>query len=189
MTSFNAYSNAASIPEVKELANDLKELKGVSGLDEFVKGLSDSRTQLKGLSSDAKALNIIISNLGQSFNILNGNAAQNDAFQKKSDQASALLTSQINTDQNNLKIGNFKAVTEPEKVVKQKIQLGIVLNEEDVQTVKNSIQAQKDAIQKNISILEGKIKKDDVCDKTINFLTDNKKIEKVLEDNGFYPKK
>jgi TP901 family phage tail tape measure protein len=158
VTSFNAYANAASIPEVKELANDLKELKGVAGLDEFVKGISDSRTQLKGLSSDAKALNTIISNLGQSFNILNGNAAQNDRFQREADRATSLLTSQVNTDQAGIKSGNFKAVTDAEKTAKQKIQLGIVLNEEDVQAVRNSFQAQKDIIEKRVATVQSKIK-------------------------------
>lgn len=158
VTAFNAFRNASSIPEVKELADNLKELKGVAGLGDFLKGITDSRTQLKGLSSDAKLLNTVISNLGQSFNLINGNAVQNDVFQNKTDQATALLTSQINSDQKGIKSGEFKAVTEPQKTAKQKIQLGIVLNEEDVQAVKSSFQDQKDLIEKRLAGVQAKIK-------------------------------
>jgi hypothetical protein len=161
ITAFNAYSNAASIPEVQELTENLKELKGVSGLDNFVKGITDTRAQLKSMSEEARVLNTVISNLGQSFNILNGNAAQNDVFQKKIDQSTALLTSQINTDQANIKSGDFKAITDSEKTVKQKIQLGIVLNEEDVQAVKSSFEGQKDIIEKRLEGIRAKIKREE----------------------------
>jgi len=161
ITAFNAYSNAASIPEVQELTENLKELKGVAGLDDFVKGITDTRSQLKAMSEEARVLNTVISNLGQSFNILNGNAAQNDVFQKKIDQSTALLTSQINTDQANIKTGDFKAITESEKTVKQKIQLGIVLNEEDVQAVKSSFEGQKDIIEKRLEGIRAKIKSEE----------------------------
>jgi TP901 family phage tail tape measure protein len=161
ITAFNAYSNAASIPEVKELAADLKELKGVARLDDFLKGITDTRTQLQGMSNDAKTLNTIISNLGQSFNILNGNAAQNDVLQNRIDQSTSILTSQINADQANIKSGNFKAVTDAEKNVKQKIQLGIVLNEEDVQAVKSSFEGQKEIIEKRLEGIRVKIKNEE----------------------------
>ena len=160
ITAFNAYSNAASIPEVKELAENLKELKGVAGLDDFVKSISDTRAEIQGMSSDAELLNTVISNLGQSFNILNGNAAKNDVFQQKSDRAIGILTSSINENDKLAEQGTFKAITDPEKTAKQKIQLGIVLNEEDVQSVKTAFQREKDELQGRAKAARDKAQKE-----------------------------
>ena len=157
VTSLNAITNASSIPEVKELAENLKELKAPE-LDSFVKSLTDSRVQIQGMSKDTQQLVEYLDNLKQAYNFVSGASTQNNVTQEKVQLSIQKTTSLISLDQQDIKNKKFIGKTLEEKGVQQKLELGIILNEEDLQTVKDKYQKQRDLIQSRVANIDIAIK-------------------------------
>ncbi|MCA2594076.1 MAG: phage tail tape measure protein [Microcystis sp. M38BS1] len=157
ITSLNAITNASSIPEVKELAENLKELKAPE-LDSFVKSLTDSRVQIQGISKDTQQLVEYLDNLKQAYNFVSGASTQNNVTQEKVQLSIQKTTSLISLDQQDIKNKKFIGKTLEEKGVQQKLELGIILNEEDLQTVKDKYQKQRDLIQSRVANIDIAIK-------------------------------
>jgi TP901 family phage tail tape measure protein len=157
VTSLNAITNASSIPEVKELAENLKELKAPE-LDTFVKSLTDSRVQIQGMSKDTQQLVEYLDNLKQAYNFVSGASTQNNVTQEKVQLGIQKTTSLISLDQQDIKNKKFIGKTLEEKGVQQKLELGIILNEEDLQIVKDKYQKQRDLIQSKVANIDIAIK-------------------------------
>lgn len=157
VTSLNAITNASSIPEVKELAENLKELKAPE-LDSFVKSLTDSRVQIQGMSKDTQQLVEYLDNLKQAYNFVSGASTQNNVTQEKVQLGIQKTTSLISLDQQDIKNKKFIGKTLEEKGVQQKLELGIILNEEDLKTVKDKYQKQRDLIQSRVANIDIAIK-------------------------------
>jgi TP901 family phage tail tape measure protein len=157
VTSLNAITNASSIPEVKELAENLKELKAPE-LDSFVKSLTDSGVQIQGMSKDTQQLVEYLDNLKQAYNFVSGASTQNNLTQEKVQLGIQKTTSLISLDQQDIKNKKFIGKTLEEKGVQQKLELGIILNEEDLQIVKDKYQKQRDLIQSRVANIDIAIK-------------------------------
>ena len=155
---FTGLTNKASIPEIKTLTEDLKDLKNVGGLDEFVKGLSDADAQVKKLDQSTQNFLDGLDNLKQFYNTVSGKSLISGINQKEFGKARALLSSQIAKNQQAIKNRDFNPLNDEERNVGRKIQLGIVLSEEDLEIIKKKAENQVDQIEKEISTIDAAIK-------------------------------
>lgn len=155
---FTGLKNKASIPEIKTLTEDLKDLKNVGGLDEFVKGLSDSDAQVKKLDQSTQNFLDGLDNLKQFYNTVSGKSFISGINQEEFGKARSILSSQIAKNQQAIKNKDFNPLNDEERNVGRKIQLGIVLSEEDLQVVKKKAENQVDQIEKEISTVAAAIK-------------------------------
>lgn len=155
---FTGLTNKASIPEIKTLTEDLKDLKNVGGLDEFVKGLSDVDAQIKKLDQSTQNFLDGLDNLKQFYNTVSGKSFISGINQEEFGKARALLSSQIAKNQQAIKNKDFNPLNDEERNVGRKIQLGIVLSEEDLQVIKKKAENQVDQIEKEISTIDAAIK-------------------------------
>lgn len=155
---FTGLTNKASIPEIKTLTEDLKDLKNVGGLDEFVRGLSDADAQVKKLDQSTQNFLDGLDNLKQFYNTVSGKSFISGINQEEFGKARSLLSSQIAKNQQAIKNRDFNPLNDEERNVGRKIQLGIVLSEEDLQVIKKKAENQVDQIEKEISTIDAAIK-------------------------------
>lgn len=155
---FTGLTNKANIPEIKTLTEDLKDLKNVGGLDEFVKGLSDAEVQVKKLDQSTKNFLDGLDNLKQFYNTVSGKSFISGINQEEFSKARSILSAQIAKNQQAIKNKDFNALSDEEKSVGRKIQLGIVLNEEDLQVIKTKAENQVDQVEKELSTVRASIK-------------------------------
>lgn len=155
---FTGITNKASIPEIKTLTEDLKDLKNVGGLDEFVKGLSDAEVQVKKLDQSTKNFLDGLDNLKQFYNTVSGKSFISGINQEEFSKARSILSSQIAKNQQAIKNRDFNPLNDEERNVGRKIQLGIVLSEEDLQVIKKKAENQVDQIEKELSTVRASIK-------------------------------
>jgi hypothetical protein len=155
---FTGLTNKANIPEIKTLTEDLKDLKNVGGLDEFVRGLSDAEAQVKKLDQSTQNLLDGLDNLKQFYNTVSGKSFISGINQEEFGKARSLLSSQIAKNQQAIKNRDFNPLNDQERNVGRKIQLGIVLSEEDLQVIKKKAENQVDQIEKEISTIDAAIK-------------------------------
>jgi hypothetical protein len=155
---FTGLTNKANIPEIKTLTEDLKDLKNVGGLDEFVRGLSDAEAQVKKLDQSTQNLLDGLDNLKQFYNTVSGKSFISGINQEEFGKARSLLSAQISKNQQAIKNKDFNALSDEEKSVGRKIQLGIVLSEEDLQVIKTKAENQVDQVEKELSTVRASIK-------------------------------
>jgi hypothetical protein len=155
---FTGLTNKANIPEIKTLTEDLKDLKNVGGLDEFVRGLSDAEAQVKKLDQSTQNLLDGLDNLKQFYNTVSGKSFISGINQEEFGKARSILSAQIARNQQAIKNKDFNSLSDDEKSVGRKIQLGIVLSEEDLQVIKTKAENQVDQIEKEISTVSAAIK-------------------------------
>jgi hypothetical protein len=155
---FTGLTNKANIPEIKTLTEDLKDLKNVGGLDEFVRGLSDAEAQVKKLDQSTKNFLDGLDNLKQFYNTVSGKSFISGINQEEFGKARSILSAQIAKNQQAIKNKDFNALSDEEKSVGRKIQLGIVLSEEDLQVIKTKAENQVDQVEKELSTVRASIK-------------------------------